>query len=425
MILDPLFERLAVALAIGLLIGLERGWKQREEAEGERTAGFRTYMLVTLLGALCAILSGALGAIFLSFAFLAFALAFTAFAWLEASSEGNFSATGVVAALIAFALGAYTILGNLQIAVAVAVTTTIILALKEPLHRWVRRLTWEEIRAVLILLTMTFLLLPLLPDRTIDPYDSVNPAEIWLLAIIIAALSFVGYVAVRVFGSRHGIALAALAGGLASSTATTATLARLAREHPAASPLLAGGILLSSAVMVGRVIIVAAVVNPQLLAPLAWPFGGAGLVLLFAAGALLFRHGGQERGHQERGHPDLDIKNPFELGMAFRLAALIAVISFLAKVMTETFGATGLNLLAIFSGLADVDAVTLSFARLSHTSLPLASAVLGIGLAVATNTVVKAGMTFSVGTARAGWIVAGASLAAIAAGGTVLFMRGT
>jgi uncharacterized membrane protein (DUF4010 family) len=240
------------------------------------------------------------------------------------------------------------------------------------------------------------------------------------MAIVIAALSFVGYVAVRVFGTQHGIALAALAGGLASSTATTLTFARLARDHPYASPLLAGGILLASAVMVGRVIVIAAAVNITLLAPMVWPLGAAGLVLLLAAGILLLRHGGEQREH-----PDLNIRNPFELGTALRMAGLIAVISFLAKVLTETFGETGLNLLAILSGIADVDAVTLSFARLSQNSLPLAAAVSGIGLAVATNTAVKAGMTFSLGTAKAGWLVAAASLAAIAAGGTALFLRGT
>jgi len=417
MTLDPLLQRLAVALAIGLLIGLERGWKQREEPEGERTAGLRTYMLATLLGALCAILSNGLGPVFLSLAFLAFALAFTAFAWLEASVEGNFSATGMVAALLAFALGAYTILGDLGIAVAVAVTTTIILALKQPLHSWLRQLTWPEIRAGLILLAMSFLLLPLLPNRTVDPYGAINPAEIWLLAIIIAALSFVGYVAVKIMGSRYGVALAALAGGLASSTATTVTLARLSRAQPGASRLLAGGILLSGAVMVGRVIVVTGAVNLPLLASLAWPLGVGGLVLLLAGALLLWRTGGGGR------TPDLQINNPFELGTALRLAGLIAVISLVAEFLTERLGGTGLNLLAILSGIADVDAITLSFARLSQNALPLTAAAVGIGLAVATNTVVKTGMVFALGTAKAGWLVAAAGAAAIAAGTATHFLR--
>jgi uncharacterized membrane protein (DUF4010 family) len=406
-----LLLRLVVALAIGLLIGLERGWRQREEAEGERTAGLRTYTLTALLGALSAILSNHTGHAFLGLSFLGFALAFGAFAWLEAKTEQNFSVTGVVAALITFSLGAYAVLGDLQIAIAASVIVTLILALKQPLHSWLRRLTWLEIRSVLILLAMTFLALPLLPDRTVDPWDAVNPYEIWLLAIIIAAISFAGYVAVRIMGSQAGVALAALAGGLASSTATTVTLARMAREHPAASPLLAGGILLSGAVMVVRVLIVASAVNHALLLPLAWPLGTAGLVLTGAAGLLFLTYG---RGSEE--HPQLSIRNPFDLAMALQLAALIAVVSLLAKAASNLMGDAGLTILAALSGIADVDAITLSLARLAHDGITITTAALGIAIATAVNTLVKAGMAFSLGTRRTGWIVSGTSLAAIIAG---------
>jgi len=407
-----LLVRLVVALAIGLLIGLERGWRQREDAEGERTAGLRTYTLIALLGALSAILAGATSPVFLGLSFLGFALAFGAFAWLEARIEGNFSVTGVVAALITFALGAYAALGDLQIAVAMGVTVMLILALKNPLHSWLRRLTWLEVRSVLILLAMTFLALPLLPDRTIDPWDAINPAEIWLLAIIIAAISFAGYIAIRVMGSHAGVALAALAGGLASSTATTVTLARMAREHPVASPLLAGGILLAGSVMIARVLVVASALNSALLVPLAWPLGTAGLVLLVVAGALFLTN---RKGSEE--HPRLSIRNPFDLGTALQLAALIAVISLLAKAARAVMGDAGLTVLAALSGLADVDAITLSLARLSHQDITVATAALGIGIAAAVNTLVKAGMAFSLGTKQAGWIVSGTSGAAIAAGG--------
>ncbi|KLK93780.1 membrane protein [Microvirga vignae] len=406
-----LLLRLGVALAIGLLVGLERGWQRREEAEGERTAGLRTYTLVALLGALSAILAGYTSPMFLGLSFLGFALAFGAFAWLEAKTEQNFSVTGVVAALITFSLGAYTVLGDLQVAIAAGVIVTLILALKQPLHTWLRRLTWLEIRSVLILLAMTFLALPLLPDRAVDPWNAVNPSEIWLLAIIIAAISFAGYVAVRIMGSQAGVALAALAGGLASSTATTVTLARMAREHPAASPLLSAGILLSGFVMVARVLIVASALNDALLLPLAWPLGAAGLVLIIVSGLLFLTYG---KGSKEC--PQLSIRNPFDLGMALQFAALIAIISLLAKVVSNLMGDAGLTVLAALSGIADVDAITLSLARLSRDGVTVTTAALGIGIAVAVNTLVKAGMTFSLGAGKAGWIVSGASLAAIAAG---------
>ncbi|WP_414473553.1 MgtC/SapB family protein [Microvirga sp. M2] len=407
-----LLLRLGVALAIGLLVGLVRGWQQRDEEEGERTAGLRTYTLTAVLGALSALLATYTNPTFLGLSFLGFAIAFGAFAWLEAKSERNFSVTGVIAALLTFALGAYAVLGDLQIAIAASVIVTLILALKQPLHSWLRRLTWLEIRSVLILLAMTFLALPMLPNRTVDPWDAINPAQIWLYAIIIAAISFTGYVAIRIMGSQAGVALAALAGGLASSTATTVTLSRMAREHPEASPLLAGGMLLSGSVMIVRVLVIAGALNSALLLPLAWPLGAAGFVMAAAAGLLFLTNG---RGSKE--HPQLDIRNPFDLGTALQLAALIAVISLLAKLVSGLMGNAGLTILAALSGIADVDAITLSLARLSHDGISAGGAVLGIGIAVAVNTVVKAGMTLSLGTPKAGWIVSGTSLAAIVAGG--------
>jgi uncharacterized membrane protein (DUF4010 family) len=213
--------------------------------------------------------------------------------------------------------------------------------------------------------------------------------------------------------------MAALAGGLASSTATTVTLARMAREHPTASPLLAGGILLSGVVMVARVLVVASALNRDLLLPLAWPLGTAGIVMTGVAGMLLLRFG-----KRSEEHPNLSIKSPFDLGTALKLASLIAVISLLAKVITTYMGGAGLIVLAALSGLADVDAITLSFARLTNDGLAIATAALGIGIAVAVNTAVKAAMTFSLGTSKAGWIVSAASAAAIAAGGAALMLVG-
>ncbi len=165
--MSEILYRLSVALAIGLLIGLERGWRQREEAEGERTAGFRTYTLAALLGGVSAALAPYAGPVFLGFSFFAFSLGFIAFAWLEARAEHNFSVTGVVAAMLAFVLGAYAVLGEVQVAIAGGVAVTLMLALKQPLHSWLRTLTWIEIRAALTLLAMTFLALPVAarPDR--------------------------------------------------------------------------------------------------------------------------------------------------------------------------------------------------------------------------------------------------------------------
>ncbi|HWL70164.1 MAG TPA: MgtC/SapB family protein [Geminicoccus sp.] len=417
---DELLHRLAVALAIGLLVGLERGWRARGEGEGRRAAGFRTFALSGLLGGICAALVPLAGALVLAAGLLAFTLAFAAFHWLEAQADRDFSATGVVAGILTFALGAYAVLGEIQVAVAAAVAVVALLAFKQPLHAWLRRLTWPEIRAGLVLLAMSFLLLPLLPDRTVDPWNALNPAEIWLLAIIIAALSFVGYMAVRVIGARAGIVLVAVAGALASSTAVTLTLARMAKGQAEGASVLAGGILLASAVMAGRVLVVAFALNPALVLPLAWPLGAAILVFLASSGFLLLRR----TGRQGEG-PELTLTNPLELRVALKLAAIIAVIMLLAKLVGDRFGATGLYVLAAVSGLADVDALTLSMARMGGSGITLAVAAGSIAIAVAVNTAVKCVMAGALGSPRLGLLVTGASAVAIAAGaGAFLLAQG-
>jgi uncharacterized membrane protein (DUF4010 family) len=415
--IEELFKRLGAALAIGVLIGIERGWKARDEAEGQRTAGLRTYALSGLLGGIGAVLSVHTSPTVLGLVFIGYTGAFAAFSWLEARVENDFSVTGVVAAMLTFALGAYAVLGELKMAISAAVAATVLLALKQPLHGWLRTLSWQEIRAALILLVMSFLLLPILPDRTIDPWDAVNPAEIWLLAIIIAALSFAGYIAVRVMGDQAGIALAALAGGLASSTATTLTFARLAKENPEASPLLAGGALLAGSIMFARILVVVAALNAALLPLVAWPIGAAGVVMLAGGAALVWRRIGG--GH---GKPLLELKSPFELGTALKLAAFIAVISLVAKIASETIGSSGVYVVAAVSGLADVDALTLSMSRLAPASVPAATAALAIAITAGVNTIVKAIMATSVGTTRMGAIMGAVSAASLAGGVAAFFL---
>ena len=407
---EELFRRLAVALAIGLLIGLERGWQTREESDYQRTAGLRTFALTGLLGGICGLMSVVSSPIVLAAGLIAFTGALVVFGYLEATAETNFSATSVVAGILTFVLGAYATLGNETVAVAAAVAMAILLALRETLHSWVRTVTWPEIRSVLVLLAMSFLLLPILPNRPVDPWQVLNPAEIWLLAILIAAVSFAGYVAVRVLGERNGIAVAAVAGGLASSTATTLSFARLAREHPEGVRLLAGGILLSGVTMLVRVVVLAGLLNPALLWPLAGPAAAAAAVLLLWAAVLLWAR----RGAAPEA-PSLSIKNPFELATVLKLAALIAAIMLVAKVAAWKAGTAGLYLLAAVSGIADVDALTLSMARLAGPQVAVANAATAILVAVSVNTASKAVIAASVGGKAIGTLVAGASALAIAA----------
>jgi uncharacterized membrane protein (DUF4010 family) len=398
-----------VSLAIGLLIGLERGWQQRDAAEGQRAAGLRTLGLTGLLGGLLGLIAPLVGATLLAAGFVAVALVLSVFQYLEARATENASATGVIAGLLAFSLGAYAVTGQVSVAVAGAVTTTVILAFKQPLHAWVRALTWAELRAALVLLIMTALVLPVLPDRTLDPWDALNPRRIWMLAVLIAGVSFVGYAAVRILGGRGGLLLSAVAGGLASSTATTLSFARLAREHRPLCGWLAGGTLIADALMAARVLIMAAAVNRPFAASLAWPVGAFGVASALAGGLLLSRSALQAG---ERGAPVLT--NPVEVGTALKFAGAIALVMLLAKILAKSFGAMGVFGLAGLSGLADVDALTLSVSNMAGRELAAPSAALAVLLAVGANTMSKTVIAGVAGTPRHGLLVGGASAVAAA-----------
>jgi len=411
---NALLTRLAVSLSIGLLIGLERGWRTRNEDDNQRAAGLRTFALTGLLGGVTGMVGQQHGVVLIGLVFLGHSAAFTAFHWLEARAERNFSVTSVVAGMSTFMLGALAVVGDLNAAVAGAVAMAVLLALREQLHRWVASLSWPEIRSGLILLAMTFLLLPILPNRTIDPWDAINPYLIWLLTILIAAVSFSGYVAIRVFGDRLGVMMAALAGGLASSTATTMTLAELERSHPQSRSLLAAGILTAGLVMVARVGVLTSALNPALLQPMLLPLICGGGILAIGAVLLLLRSRGASA------QPVLKIGNPLELTSALKMATLLTLILLAARLLQHYFGDAGVFATAGLSGIADVDAIVISMARMAMGVVDPALAAQAILLATAVNTLVKAVLAAIAGDSKLGLLVGLVSLLAVAAGAAAL-----
>lgn len=408
---DALLSRLAVSLSIGLLIGLERGWRTRNDEDHQRAAGLRTFALSGLIGGVAGALAQQFdSAAIIGLAFLGFAGAFAAFHWLEAQAERNYSATSVIAGMSTFLLGALAVVGDVAAAVAGAVATAVLLALRDQLHRWVASLSWSEIRSGLTLLAMTFLLLPVLPNRPIDPWNAINPYEIWLLTILIAAVSFAGYVAVRVFGDRLGVLTAAVAGGLASSTATTATLAALARRRSEAAALLSGGVLLAGVVMIARVAIIATALNPSLLPHLQWPLLIGGGVLVLGAGLLLLQSSGATE------QPELKITNPLELAPAIKMGALITAVMLISQLLQQSFGNAGIFATAAISGIADVDAISISMARMSLQTIEPKLAAQAILVAVGVNSLAKAVLAAWLGGYRLGVRVGAVSALGVAAG---------
>ncbi len=382
MIDHTLMLRLAAALAIGLLVGIERGWQDRDAPAGSRTAGIRTYGLCGFLGALLAVLSGTAGGpLLLGFGFSAFALVFAWFKSREARHDQDYSVTGVVAALVVFALGALCVAGDPIVAAAGGVATAGLLASREVLHRLLTRLTWGELRSALLLLAMTVIVLPLLPDQAIDPLGSINLREIWLFTVLTAVISFAGYVAVRLAGPTRGILLSALAGAVASSTAVTIAFARRAKGGEPIR-LLAGGAALAGCVSILRVLVITGLIAPAVLATLA-P-GASAAALLFAAGGIVLM---RQRGAMAAATPALG--NPFELRPLLAFALAFATVAAISGWLTREIGDGGIFVTSGLVGLVDVDVAVLSAARLSGQALTPQTAAQAMLLALAVNALAR------------------------------------
>jgi uncharacterized membrane protein (DUF4010 family) len=427
--IDHLLSRLAVALGIGLLVGLERGWKSRAVESGRRAAGIRTFALIGLLGGLMAALAQATGnavgvGLVLGFGFAVFA---TVFAVLERDADraaGSYSATTTIAGLLTFVLGAYAQIGDVRVAAAVAVGATGILAARQDIHAWVARITWPELRSALVLLAMTFVILPVVPDVTVGPYGGVNPREVWLIAILLAGVSFLGYGAVKLFGAARGVLLAAVAGGLVSSTAVAMSNARRAASGEGAPRLLAAGVSVATVVSFIRVVAIVAVIKPVLLVLVAPAVGAALAVAVAHALASVYWRADGERSDQP---PPADFRNPFSFWPVVAFAVFLGVVIVAGRMVGETFGVGGALLGAAGLGLADVDAITISMARLVPHPLSEVGAAEAILAAVASNMFSKLVIAAGIGRGRFAGEIAimtvGCWLAALAAFWVTLAFR--
>uniref|UniRef100_B0SVV5 Uncharacterized protein n=1 Tax=Caulobacter sp. (strain K31) TaxID=366602 RepID=B0SVV5_CAUSK len=403
------FERLGLALAIGFLIGIERGWRAREVAEGGRAAGLRTYALSGLLGGVSGMLSQALGGWAMLTLGLPFAAAFILFKRQEQRDDNDYSVTAIVAGLLTFGLGALAAIGDERVAAAAAVAVAALLAGKEVLHTWLKRLTWPELRDALVLLAMTFVALPLLPNRPFGPYGLVNFAELWVLTIAMAGISFVAYAAIKVWGPARGALLASAAGALVSSTAVTFYLARL--QKTVSNPLaLAGAAQVASAVMAIRLGAITLALWPPLFWSLAAPLGVfAALSTIFGLGATAFAS------TRDASPSPSSAKSPFELALVLKFALALGVIMAAARVAAGLYGPSGLLPVAALGGLVDADAVTLAAARMTSKGMAIGIAGQAVLLAAAVDSVSKMVIACAVGGSRFGALYSAGTLLALGA----------
>jgi uncharacterized membrane protein (DUF4010 family) len=375
---------LLAALAIGLLIGIERGWSGRKEDEGQRVAGIRTFSLIGLLGGVIALLSQEIGHWLLVVGFVSVSALVVAAHILDVKKDKDVGTTTAFGMMLTFSLAAWAAYGNQIPAMAVTVITMFILGHKPTLHRWLTSVSSEDFFSGVKLLLISVVLLPLLPDKGFGPWEALNPYWTWWMVVLISGLSFLGYMVIKMTGERLGMIVTAVAGGLVSSTAVTLSLARFARNKPV-TLIFSGGVLIASSIMFVRVMIEVFVVHAALLRLLWLPLT-AMLLGLLASLIWIWRQNGKNGEEQDQ---RLELKNPLQLGMALQFGLLLAVILVLSEAMKHWFGNQGVYILSVISGLMDVDAITLSLSRSAHASLEGEVAITGIVLACATNTLFK------------------------------------
>ena len=407
--LSPPFLQLAVALGLGLLVGLQR------ERMDSAIAGIRTFALITVLGALAAQLGQVFGGWVVAAGLVASAGLVTA-GNLSRLPEGKAEPgqTTEFAALVMYGIGAWLVVGSMAQAVVLGGVVALLLQLREPLHELAGKIGEPDIKAIMQLVLVALVILPLLPDRTFGPYGVFNPYQIWWMVVLIVGLSLLGYVGFKLFGSRAGTVVAGILGGVISSTATTVGYARRARQEPESSRLAALVVMIASAVVFARLLVEIAAAAPGSFQDLAPPLAAMlGMTVLLAGLAWLL----SRRRGREMPPPD----NPAELKSAIFFGAIYAAVLLAVAFARDRFGTAGLYTVAAISGLTDVDALTLSTARLvSNGGLPAADGWRAILLAAMSNLVFKAGVVAVLGSRRMlGWV--GALFGGALAGGAAIW----
>ncbi len=390
---SALFLRFGAALAIGFLVGMEREYSG-SGAPRRLVAGERTIALMGLFGCAAAMAADELRAPLALPLLLLPLWGLVVIGHHARTGAGDPGMTTEVAALVTTLVGALCYWGHLALAAALGVITTVILSLKVELHAFVRHLSRADIHGALKLAVITAIALPVLPDRTYGPppFDVVSPRNVWLMVVLISGISFCGYALVKAIGTERGTALAGMVGGLVSSTAVTLSFSQRGRAEQARARAFALAIVLAWSVMFVRIAVTVAVVHGTLLRLLWSPLAGAA-----GAGAVYcaFLHR-----RAQRGEAGMEVANPFALMPAIKFGLLYGLILIVARAAHVWLGDPGLYLSSLVSGLAEVDAITLSVSRLARgAAVAPAGAAHAIMLAAVANTALKGAIVCASGGA--------------------------
>ena len=381
------FQDLGLALLMGSLIGLERERNHKNDEVAHAFGGLRTMALVSIYGFLAhrlffenTVLFGLLTAAYFSLVVASYVV--------SSLQNKNSGATTEVAGLFAYVIGLLVAMGSTGQLYATIVTLllVVIMAFKQPLHRFAYRIGNEELYDTLKFIAVVFVVLPLLPNQFYGPLDVFNPYEIWFVVVLICSISFASYVGIKLLGAKKGIGVGGFLGGLISSTAVALSFSGLSRKSKIVNPFVFGIVLASSAMFV-RVFFTVSVINAELLEALRVPLLAMGATGFGLSAYHWFRKRGQTT---ELTAEELDLKSPFQLSTALKFTVLFAALLFASKFATVSFGEWGLYVTAFFSGTFDVDAITISMAHLAmEDSVPNSVAALGVLIAVMTNTLSK------------------------------------
>ncbi len=390
-----LFKLFAVALVLGAFIGLER-----ERAE-MRPLGIRSFTFIAGSGAVAAQIAEQTGMVWvLPAAFLVIG-SLILIGHVGYMQEGRRGLTTELAAVMTFGIGAMVITGPLELAVALGVTTAAILHFKPQLHAIADRTGSKDIFAMLQFGLVAFVILPVLPNETYGPFDVLNPHNVWLMVVLVSGINLVGYVALKLIGSRYGGVISGLLGGMVSSTATTFSFSRRAHDAEGFSFPAALAIILASAVAVPRMAVEIGVVNSSFLTDAWLP-----LLIIFAASTapfvvLWFTSEGRSEGEAP------EVRNPVQIGSALIFGLLYGVVTLGLTAAEHYYGEAGTYAVSFISGLTDVDAITLSTARLvAEERIEAAQATDVIVIAYLSNMLFKGGLAAFVGSRRLAKIIA-------------------
>ena len=404
------------ALAVGLLVGIERGWKLRDEPAGSRVAGVRTFTLLGLLAGLAGLVSAG-GQAIAGGSMVAAAAAMLAIGYgRKLDGDDQHGATTPIAGLVTLGLGFLAGSGNPSLAIAVATLVTLILALRTEAHGLIERLDEQDVKALARYAVIAGAVLPFLPEGNYGPYGAWNLRQLWLVVVLVPGFSFIGYAANRVFGARHGTLATAIIGGAYSSTAVTQSLAQRlgSGQGGGAEP---AGIALASAVMYLRVLLLVGVLATRVLVDFAILILPATLVGA-GAGYWLYRKA-------EGGEKPVPPGNPIEMLPALGFLLFVAVATVGARWAEGRFGDEGIALLIFIMGSLHVDAAIVTLGGLPPDAISPSLAALALGGTILANMSVKLGITIAYGRSRgtSAALALGASMAALAVSLVVAWLR--